>query len=262
VRAGLAALLLGTLLLALAGLAPVSASGDFSDLAFRPHPGGRLPLDLHLLDEHGRAVPLGQFFTGKPVILMLEYLHCKTLCGVALESLAAALDALPLDAGRDFQVVAVSIEPRDTPADAATVKAKDLALYHHAGTSAGWHFLTGPQAAVKEIADAIGFPYRYDPAIDQYLHPAGFVLAAPSGTISRYLLDIDPTPAELRAALADAAQAKAVGPLTRFLLWCHGDDPRLARYTAPIEAAFAVANIAAMAVLAAIFVAIRRWRHG
>lgn len=253
--------LLIVLLLAWAGPARASAAG-FSGLAFRPHPGAQLPLELRLADEHGRTVPLGQFFTGKPVILVLEYLHCKTLCGLALGSLAAALQALPLDAGRDFEVVAISIDPRDTPADAAAAKAKYLAIYRHPGARAGWHFLTGPKAVVERIAGTVGFAYRYDAAIDQYMHPAGFVVAAADGRISRYLLAIDPPPAELRAALADAAQAKTVGPLTRFLLWCHGDDPQLGRYTLPIEAAFAGANVAAMAVLVGVFVVIRRRRHG
>jgi len=252
--------LLIVLLLALA--APPSASAaSFPFPAFRPHPGVPLPLDLRLADEHGRAVALGQFFTGKPVILVLEYLHCRSLCGLALGSLATALEALPLDAGRDFEVVAVSIDPRDTPAEAAAAKAKYLAIYRHPGGRAGWHFLTGPKPAVERIAGAVGFAYRYDAAIDQYMHPAGFVVVAADGRISNYLLSIDPTPEELRAALADAAQAKTVGPLTRFLLWCHGDDPQLGRYTVPIEAAFAVANVAAMAALVGVFVTIRR-RHG
>jgi protein SCO1 len=263
VRAGAARLpLTAMLVLMLTGAAPLSAAVGLSGLAFRPHPGARLPLDLHLRDEHGRAVFLGQFFAGKPVIVVLEYLHCKTLCGLALGALATALDALPLDAGRDFQVVAVSIDPRDSPGDAAAAKAKYLAVYDHAGGGAGWHFLTGPQAAVKQIAGTIGFPFRYDAAIDQYMHPVGFVVAAANGTISRYLLEIDPTPAELRAGLADAAQAKAVGPLTRLLLWCHGDDPQIGRYTVPIEAAFAVADLAAMAGGIAVFAAIWRRRHG
>ena len=259
-RASPAALLAAILILAFAA-APASAA-DFSDLAFRPHPGGHLPLGLRLVDEHGGTVPLARFFTGKPVVLVLEYLHCKTLCGLALGALAAALDALPLDAGRDFQVVAVSIDPRDTPAEAAAAKAKYLAIDHHPGAAAGWHFLTGPQAVVKQIADAAGFSYRYDKATDQYMHPAGFVVAAPDGTISRYLLEIDPAPAQLRAALGDAAHAEVQGPLTRFVLWCHGDDPQVGRYTVPILAAFTIANFGAMAGAAIVFGTIWRRRHG
>ncbi|MGH7029619.1 MAG: SCO family protein, partial [Stellaceae bacterium] len=129
-RAGWSGLLAAVLMLAFAAAAPASAA-DFSGLAFRPHPGGRLPIELRLADEHGATVPLAEFFTGKPVVLVLEYLHCKTLCGLVLGSLATALEAVPLDAGRDFQVVAVSIDPRDTPAEAATAKAKYLAIYRH-----------------------------------------------------------------------------------------------------------------------------------
>lgn len=259
-RALRAALPTAIVLLALAA-APASAA-DFSGLAFRPHPGARLPLDLRLRDEHGHAVLLHEFFAGKPVILVLEYLRCKTLCGLALGALATALQAVPLDAGRDFQVVAVSIDPRDTPADAATAKAKYLAIYRHPGAGAGWHFLTGPKSIVSRIAATVGFPYRYDAALDQYMHPVGFVVAAPSGTISRYLLEIDPTPAQLRSALVGGAQGQVRGPLARVLLWCHGEDPLLGPYTVPIEAAFAVINLSAMAAGIVVFAAIWRRRHG
>ncbi len=260
-RAGLTAPFAAIAVLGLLAVASASAA-DFSGLAFQPHPGGRLPLGLRLADEHGRAVPLGEFFSGKPVILVLEYLHCKTLCGLALGALATALDQVAVDAGRDFQVVAISIDPRDTPADAAAAKAKYLAIYRHPDAAAGWHFLTGPQAVIERIAGAVGFPYRYDAALDQYMHPVGFVFAAPNGTISRYLLEIDPTPAELSAALGDAVQAETQGPLTRLVLWCHGEDPLLGRYTVPVEAAFAVINLAAMAGGIVVFSAIWRRRHG
>lgn len=259
-RAGWAAAFAVAMLMLTAGT-PVSAA-DFRGLAFSPHPGGRLPIDEQLLDEHGRPVRLARFFTGQPVVLVLEYLHCKTLCGLALGALATALDRVPLDAGRDFQLVAISIDPRDTPAEATAAKAKYLTIYRHENAAAGWHFLTGPKAAVERIAAAVGFPYRYDAALDQYMHPVGFVVAAGNGTISRYLLEIDPTPATLQAALGDAAHAEVQGPLTRFVLWCHGADPLIGRYTVPIEAAFVIANLAALAGAIAVFTAIWRRRHG
>lgn len=262
-RAGLLAMLmLAAAVLMPVSAAPVSAAGDLADFAFRPHPGARLPLDLRLLDEEGRAVPLGRFFTGRPVVLVLEYLRCKTLCGVTLERLVAALDALPLEAGRDFEVVAVSIDPRDGPADLEAARLKYTAGYHRAGGGRGWHFLAGPRPSVERLADTVGFPYRYDAALDQYVHPAGFVLAAADGTISRYMLGVDARPSALRAALADAKEGRAVGPLTRLLLLCHGADPRLGRYSLPIEAAFIIANLAAMAGSVAVFAAIWWRRHG
>jgi protein SCO1/2 len=235
---------------------------DLSEFAFRPHPGARLPLASELVDERGRQVLFGQFFTGKPVVLVLDYLRCKTLCGLTLENLVAGLDALPLDAGRDFQVVVISIDPRDKPADVDAAKVNYLAHYHHPRGDDGWHFLTGPEATVRSIADAVGFPYRYEAALDQYIHPAGFVLAAADGSISCYLLGVDIRPASLRAALADAAQGRAVGLIERLLLLCHGKDPNLGRYSLTIDAAFIFANLIAMGGGAAVFVAIWRRRHG
>lgn len=233
------------------------ADDDLSEFAFQPHPGAELPLTVELNDEHGRAVRLGQFFAAKPVVLVLEYLHCQTLCGLTLENVVAALAALPLGAGRDYEAVAVSIDPRDTPADAAAAKAKYLA-----GGDAGWHFLTGAQPALQQIAETVGFPYRYDPGLDQYLHPAGFVIAAPDGWISRYVFGVDVPRAELQTGLSDAAKGRAVDPLTRLLLLCRLGGAGHGRYTAAVETALVLANLAGLAGLVAAFVAIRRRRHG
>ncbi len=177
------------LLLTLPFLAPRSVAAvtlaDEAAFAIRPHPGAQLPLDATLRDEVGRAVTLRRFFAGKPVIVVLEYLRCKTFCGLTLRNVFSALDALPLDAGSDFRMLAISIDPRDTPAEAAAAKAKYLASYHHREGAEGINFLTGSAASVRRIADTIGFPYRYDAATDQFIHPAGFILAAPDGRISR-----------------------------------------------------------------------------
>ncbi len=249
-------------LLALSGGASNALAGDdFSEFAFRPHPGAHLPLAAEFVDDQGSVVPLGRFFAGKPVLLVLDYLRCKTLCGLTLENLAAGLGALPLDAGRDFQVVVISIDPRDKPADVAAAKDKYLGAYNHPAGDDGWHFLTGPQPVVQRVADTVGFPYRYEPALDQYIHPAGFVVAASDGSVSRYLLGVNPQPAELESALADASQGKTVGLVARLLLLCHGDTPQLGRYSLAIEGAFVSANLIAMIGGIAVFLAIRRRRH-
>ena len=194
------------------------------------------------------------------MILVLEYLRCKTLCGLALENLVAALDALPLDAGRDFQMLAISIDPRDSrPSCRGQGEiSRDISPAGGAGRLA---FPDRAPAVVERIAGAVGFPYRYDAAIDQYIHPAGFILAAADGRISRYIFGVEATAAELRAA-SPGGPGEALGPLTRLFLRCHGEEPPLGRYTVPIEAAFAVANVAAMAALFVVFAAIRRRRHG
>jgi protein SCO1/2 len=115
---------------------------------------------------------------------------------------------------------------------------------------------------VEQVADTVGFRYRYEPALDQYIHPAGFVVAAAGGSISRYVLGVNPQPAELESALNDAAHGQTVGLVTRLLLLCHGDTPQLGRYSIAIEGAFVAANLAVMIGGIAVFVAIRRRRHG
>jgi protein SCO1/2 len=259
-RAATVLILFFVCLWALGGSGQALAHGDLGNLEWQPRAGAVLPLAASLTDAHGRTVPLGRYFVGKPVILLLEYLHCKSLCGVTLRNIVAALGALPLDPGRDFQLVALSIDPRDKPADAAAAKKRYLASYHRPGIDAGVHFLTGPAAAVHAVAQAIGFPYRYD--ADEYVHPAGFVIVGPNGRISRYFLGVGVRPAELRAGLADATQDEAIGPLTRILLLCHIEGTPIGRFDVPVLAAFTVANLGAIATLIVVFAAILRRRRG
>jgi protein SCO1/2 len=240
---------------------PVAASnktGDDGNLAFEPHPGARLPLGVKLVNENGRTVTLGRYFTKSPVILVLEYLRCTSLCGVTLRNLVGGtLNRLPLEAGRDYRLVAVSIDPRDKPADAAAARVKYAALLDDGGKS-GLHFLTGDPRAVREIADAVGFHYRYDAFLDAYIHPAGFIIAAPDGVISHYVEGIAITPEQLIAAFADAQQDKSQGPLARIFLLCHIQGAPLGRFTVPVMAALTIANVAAGLTLIALFAVIRR----
>jgi protein SCO1/2 len=256
--------LAGVLLLAAAVAAahPASPHEDLASLAWQPHPGARLPLSTPFRDAHGKAVTLGRYFNGKPVVLLLEYLRCKDLCAVTLENIVGALNALPLDPGRDFQFLVISIDPRDKPADAAAAEKKYLAAYHRPGLAAGVHFLTGTAAAVKPVADAIGFRYRWDADDQEYIHPAGFILASPDGKVSRYFLGVVVKPADLLQGFADAQESKALGPLTRLLLFCHVQGVSLGRFEVPILAAFTLASIGSGIALFFIFAGIRRRRNG
>jgi protein SCO1/2 len=235
----------------------VSANQDAS-LSFRPHPGAQLPLATKFADESGREVPLGSYFTASPVILVLDYLRCTSLCGVTLRSTIEALDKTPLAPGRDYQIVAVSIDPRDKPADATAARKEYAALLHRAEGDTALHFLTGSTEAAKAVADAVGFPYRYDRLLDAYIHPAGFVVATPAGVISRYVEGIAGSGQELMDAFADARQNKSQDLLTRLILLCHVQGAPLGRFTVPVLAAFMAAEIAAALAALAIFTTVRR----
>jgi len=210
---------------------------QLADLSFHQHPGAMLPLDTTLTDEAGQTVTLGSFFGHRPVVVVLDYLHCKTLCGFVLGDLVHTTAQVPLIPGKDFDVVAISIDPHDTPADSRAAHDQYLARTSRAD---GWHFLTGSEASVRHIADAIGFPYLYDAAADQYAHPAGITIASPDGRIARYLLGVDYAPLDLRLALTEAARGAISTPATALLLLCYCYDPASGRYTAQINTAMRV----------------------
>jgi protein SCO1 len=258
-----AGLLLAALIAPAASRFEALGADDLASLSFQPHPGATLPLTAKLVDEDGRSVALGDYFTQSPVILVLDYLRCASLCGVTLSNLVGdTLHRLPLQSGRDYQLVAISIDPRDGSSDAAAARSKYAGLLGRHDSETGMHFLTGSAAAIRSIADAVGFPYRYDRMLDAYIHPAGFVVVSPEGVISRYVEGLAISPPELVAAFADARQDKSQDLLTRLVLLCHIEGAPLGRLTVPVMAALMLGNIAAGLTGIVIFAAVRRQRHG
>lgn len=204
-------------------------ASDFNSLAFQQKPGAKLPPDVSLHDESGETVPLSRFFDGKPVILVFEYLRCPNLCGLVLSGLFRGLAGTQLRSEQDYRVLAISIDPREGPAEAIAAR-QDYAAGFGADNVAGWHFLTGTEADVRRVAGAVGFPYRWDAAISQFAHPAGIIVMTPTGTVSRYLFGTDYEPLDLRLALADSSRGKVAAAATRLLLLCYAYDPKNGRY--------------------------------
>lgn len=204
------------------------------ELVFHQHMGAELPLGTQLRDGLGHSVRLGDYFHGEPVVLVLEYLRCRTLCGVVMQDAARALLNTPLVAGRDYQVIALSIDPRDGPADVRAARAKYLASWS-AEAARSWHFLTGSAAAVHAVASVVGFSYRYDPQLDQYAHPAGITILTPRGSIARYILGVGYRPLDVRLAVTEAAQGRISSPVADLLLLCYCYDPGTGRYSFAIR---------------------------
>lgn len=219
-RAVLAAALILTSASAHANIDPDS----FKSFAFRQHPGAKLPLDARLIDESGRPTTLGQAMGQRPSLLVLEYLHCANLCSLVLSGAVKSMHDAHLVPGRDVDLVAVSIDPRDTSAQAAAARDRYSQAFQPPNQAAvGLRFLTGPADQVKRIASVVGFPYRYDPKSQQFLHPAGYVVVTPDGRIARYMLGIaQPAPA-LRDAVDSAEEGReATSPVQSLLLLCFG----------------------------------------
>lgn len=191
----------------------------------------QVPLDLVFRDETGKQVRLADYFSGtKPVILSLVFYECPMLCNQVLNGLVSGLRAVPLNVGEDFNVVTVSFDPRETAALAARKKEMYIRQYKRAGASEGWHFLTGDQAAIKQLTDAVGFRYTYDPASNQFAHASGIMILTPQGKISRYFYGIEYSPKDMRLGLVEASGGKIGSPVDQILLYCYHYDPATGKY--------------------------------
>lgn len=194
--------------------------------------GEQLPMNAELVDENGKAVKLETFFQNdKPVVLAFVYYSCPMLCNEVLNGLTASLKKISLEAGKDFEVVAVSFDPRDTPEIARNKKQSYLEKYGRGGDAAtGWHFLTGQPEVVKQIADAAGFGYAWDEETGQFAHAGGVQVVTPDGRMSKYFYGIDYEPQDLKFALMEASEKTIGSPADRLLLYCYHYDPATGTY--------------------------------
>ncbi|MEP6995946.1 MAG: SCO family protein, partial [Acidobacteriota bacterium] len=208
-----------------------------------------LPLTLAFRDEAGRAVRLGDYFGRRPVVLALVYYNCPMLCTQVLNGLVASLNVMSLAAGEDFDVVAVSFDPRETPEMARAKKEAYLARYKHPAADAGWHFLTGQEAQIHALAQAAGFRYRYDSQLDQFAHASAIFVATPDGRLARYFYGIEYAPRDLRLALVEASAGRIGTPVDQILLFCFHYDPASGKYGATIVNMVRLAGLLTIALL-------------
>ena len=208
-----------------------------------------LPLDVPLRDEAGRPVRLGDYFGRRPVILALVYYNCPMLCTQVLNGLVGALNVMSLDAGRDFDVVAVSFDARETPAMAAAKKDAYLSRYKRRNAAAGWHFLTGDAASIERLTKAAGFRFRYDKDRDQFAHASAVMVATPDGRLARYFYGIEYPPRDLRLGLVEASAGRIGTPVDQVLLYCFHYDPASGKYGAVIVNIIRLAGAATLVVL-------------
>ena len=224
--------------------------------------GQQLPLDLVFRDEVGRDVRLGDFFGKRPVVLALAYYECPMLCTQVLNGMTGALKTLSFNAGTDFDVVVVSIDPKDNFRLAANKKTSYVSHYGRPETAGGWHFLTGAESSIKPLADAIGFRYAYDANIKQYAHGAAIYVATPAGVVARYLMGIDYAPRDLRLSIVEASNNVLGSVADKLLLLCYHYDPTTGQYGAATINAIRVGFVATvLGFLSFLFVSLRNERR-
>jgi protein SCO1/2 len=212
------------------GTATGEKPGLLSKVAIDQRLDRQVPLDLSFRDETGRDVRLGDFFGKRPVILTLVYYECPMLCTENVKGLVSALKVMNFQAGKEFEVVVVSINPREGPGLASQKKAAALQRYGRPETAGAWHFLTGEQASIDRLTEAIGFRYAFDQETRQYAHGPAVEVLTPQGRLSKYFYGIEYSARDLRLGLIEASEERIGSPIDAFLLLCYHYDPATGKY--------------------------------
>lgn len=205
------------------------------NVGFEPPLNGPMPLDLPFRDETGRSVQLRDYFGHqKPVVLAFVYYGCPMLCDQVEQGVVGALRMLSFNPGRDYDVVFVSFDPRETPEMAAEKKKKALVHFRRPETDSGWHFLTGSKESIEAVTKAANFRYTFDAKSNLFAHASGVMILTPDGRISRYFYGVEFPGHDMRFGLVDASAGKIGTPIDHVLLFCYHYDPTAAVYSASI----------------------------
>jgi protein SCO1/2 len=241
------------------GIVASNVPPQFKDITFQQQLGKKLPLDLQFKDETGRSVALGEYFgSSKPVVLSFVYYQCPMLCTQVMNGLSSALKVLPFTPGKEFDIVLISFDPRDTPEAANAKKRAHLEHWATKPTANGWHFLTGDEASIRQVTAAAGFTYQWDAETQQFAHVSGLLVTTPDGTLSRYFYGVEYSPKDLRLALIDSGNGKVGSIVDELLLYCYQYDPSHGRYGAVFMNIMRLGGVLTMIFIGGFIVLMRR----
>lgn len=226
--------------------------------------GNQIPLDAMFRDEAGHIVRLRDYFNnGRPVLLHFVYYRCPMLCPLVLDGLTTALTELKFNVGEQFDIVTISIDPRDMPKNAQQFKDRFVKRYGRLSAATGWHFLTANETAIHRVAGSVGFQYAYDGVRDQFAHGAAIFVLTPDARLSRYLYGFEFKPRDLRLAIVEASGNQIGTPTDQILLLCYHYDPVTGRYSRSAMNLMRAGGLTTVAALGSfIFVMIRKERRG
>ncbi len=221
----------------------------------------QLPLDLVFKNERGENVKLADYFGKKPVMISLVYYECPMLCNQVLNGMVTAFRVMNFSPGKEFDVVTVSFDSRET-ATQATNKKKVYVDYlpeaKRADATAGWHFLTGDDANIKRLTEAIGFRYHFDAASNQFAHGSAIFVATPQGKLARYFYGIEYAPKDLRLGLIEASANKIGSPMDKLMLYCYHYDPATGKYGAAVINLIRIGGVLTLVAIVGMFFVMRR----
>jgi protein SCO1 len=221
--------------------------------------GATLDLNLRFRDESGNIVTLSKYFHGKPVVLAPVYFTCSSLCPMTMNSLIQALRVLNFSAGKEFELIAVSFDPKEDPGMAAAAKRRYVRDYNRPGAAAGFHFLTGGEESIRALTDTVGFRFKWDDASAQWAHATGIMVVTPEGKLSQYFYGLEYSARDLRFSMVQASQESIGSIVDRVLLYCYHYDPATGKYGMVVIRSVRVFGVAtALALFTFMFAMFRR----
>ncbi|HUL36075.1 MAG TPA: SCO family protein [Thermodesulfobacteriota bacterium] len=203
--------------------AHVEQSKELSGIGIGEKLGQFIPLDLTFHDENGSPVTLRQLIH-TPTILALVYFHCPNVCSLLLQNLADALNRLPAEPGKEYEVLSISFDEREKPALALQKKKTYLQMIQKPFPEEAWRFLTGDKENIRKLTDTVGFNFRR--VGKDFEHPVTLIILAPDGKIIRYMYGADPLPFDLRLALFEASQGRIGPTIAKVVRFCFSYDPK------------------------------------
>jgi protein SCO1 len=231
------------------GLPASQQPPNLRDIGIDQKLDSQVPLELEFVNEAGATVRLKDLVGQKPVVLSLVYYECPMLCTLVLNGMLTSFRTLAFTAGKEFDVITVSISPDETPELASAKKKHYLDRYNRAPAEQGWHFLTGREDQIKQLAHAVGFRYQYDPVSEEYAHASGIMVLTPQGRLARYFYGIEYAPRDLRLGLVEASENRIGSPVDQILLYCLHYDPMTGKYGVVVKQVLRLAGLATILIL-------------
>jgi protein SCO1/2 len=234
----------------------LSAGGPIPGVNLVQRLKAHVPLDAPFVDENGKSVKIGDYCKEKPVILNLIFYQCPGICSIELDSMVDCFKKMTLDAGKDFEVITISINPREGPNLAIDKKEAYMQMYGRPSAKNGWHFLVGQEVNIRRVADSIGYSYKYNPnspnAMGMFAHPAGIILLTPKGIVSRYFFGTKYYPKDVSLALVEASENRIGSLVEKFVIvsCLYQYNPYTGRYGVVISRLIQISGFMTVFVLA------------
>ena len=238
---------------------PAGMPKELEHIGVKEHLDQPLPLETEFSEHNGQPVRLKQYFDGKrPVVLLFAYHSCPVLCGMILNATVRSLVGNKWTAGKEFEVVVISIDPKDSQ-ERTTAKRNSVIADYGRGAAGeannGFHFLLGTKTNIDRVADATGFSYEYDERQGQYGHPSVMMLVKPSGQMARYLYGLEFDPNDVRLGLLEASEGRSISTVEQIILYCYHYDPQGGKYVLVATRVMQVGGVATVQILGTVLAA-------